>query len=165
MTTILVGLNNEIYSPIFLAVRSSKSRYRGPCLLWRLQGELGLCFFQLLVAVGKPWLTAPSLQSASLVTWSPLCSMSSLPIMSNLCIVRICGSSRWLSGREPTCKCRRHGFHPWVRKIPWRRSWQPTLVFLPGKSHKQRSLVGYSQWGLKELDTIQWLNSNRSHWI
>jgi len=49
------------------------------------------------------------------------------------------------SGKEPTCQCRRHerrGFHFWVGKIPWRRAWQPTLVFLPGESHAQRSLVG-----------------------
>ena len=38
-------------------------------------------------------------------------------------------------------------FHPWVGKIPWRRQWQPTPVFLPGKFHGQRSLVGYSPWG------------------
>ena len=43
--------------------------------------------------------------------------------------------------------CRRLGFHPWVEKIPWRRKWQSTLVFLPGKSHGQRSLVGSSPWG------------------
>ena len=36
----------------------------------------------------------------------------------------------------------RRGFHPWVRKIPWRRAWQPTPVFLPGESHGQRSLYG-----------------------
>ena len=36
---------------------------------------------------------------------------------------------------------------PWVRKILWRRKWQPILVFLPGKSHGQRSLAGYSPWG------------------
>ena len=41
----------------------------------------------------------------------------------------------------------------WVRKIPWRGKWQPTPVFLLGKSHGQRSLVGYSPWGLKESDT------------
>ena len=41
---------------------------------------------------------------------------------------------------------RTHGFHPWVRKIPWRRKWQPTPVFLPGDPHGQRSLVGYSPW-------------------
>ena len=41
---------------------------------------------------------------------------------------------------------------PWVRKIFWRRAWQPTPVFLPGKSHGQRSLTGYSPWGHKESD-------------
>ena len=45
------------------------------------------------------------------------------------------------------------GFSPWVEKIPWRRKWQPTPLFLPGKSHGQRSLVGYSPWGCKESDT------------
>ena len=44
---------------------------------------------------------------------------------------------------------RRCGFDPWVRKIPWRRKWQPTLKFLPGNSHGQRSLVGYSPLALK----------------
>ena len=41
----------------------------------------------------------------------------------------------------------RLGFHPWIGMIPWRRAWQPTPVFLPGESHGQRSLVGYSPWG------------------
>ena len=40
--------------------------------------------------------------------------------------------------------CRRPGLDPWVRKIPWRRKLQPTRVFLPGKSHRQRNLAGYS---------------------
>ena len=56
------------------------------------------------------------------------------------------------SGKEPTRQCRRTkrcGFHPWVRKIPWRRAWQPTPVLLPGESHRQRSLGGYSH---KESD-------------
>ena len=44
------------------------------------------------------------------------------------------------------------GFNPWVGKIPWRRKWQPTLVFLHGKSHGQRSLVGYSPWGCKRVE-------------
>ena len=59
------------------------------------------------------------------------------------------------SGKQPASQCRRHkrcGFDPWVGKIPWRRTWQPTLVFLPGKSHAQRNLVGYSPWGHKEFD-------------
>ena len=49
-------------------------------------------------------------------------------------------------------------FNPWVRKIPCSRKWQPTLVFLPGKYHGQRRLVGYSPWGHKESDTTQQLN-------
>ena len=47
-------------------------------------------------------------------------------------------------------RCRRHWFNPWVRKIPWRRKWQPAPVFLPGKSNGQRSLGGYSPQGHKE---------------
>ena len=50
-------------------------------------------------------------------------------------------------------------FHPCVRKIPWRRKWQPTPVFLPGEFHGQRSLAGYSPWGRKGSDTIY---NNRS---
>ena len=46
-------------------------------------------------------------------------------------------------------------FDPWVRKIPWRREWIPTPVFLPGKVHGQRSLVGYRPWGRKESDTTE----------
>ena len=49
--------------------------------------------------------------------------------------------------------CRRRGFDPWVRKIPRRRKWLPAPVFLPGEFHGQRSLVGYSPWGRKELYT------------
>ena len=61
------------------------------------------------------------------------------------------------SGKESTDQCRRckgHGFDPWVRKISLRRKWQLT-VFLPGKSHGQRSLADYSPWGHKELDTTR----------
>ena len=56
-------------------------------------------------------------------------------------------------GKESTC--RRPGFDPRVGKIPWRREWQPTPVFLPGEFHGQRSLAGYIQWGPKELDTTE----------
>ena len=48
------------------------------------------------------------------------------------------------SGKEPACQRRRRGFDPWVRKIPWRRAWKATPVFLPGESHGWRTLVGYS---------------------
>ena len=47
------------------------------------------------------------------------------------------------------------GFNPWVGKVPWRRKWQPTPVFLPGESHGWRSLVGYSPQGCKESDTTE----------
>ena len=69
------------------------------------------------------------------------------------------------SGKETTCQCRRlkrSGFDPWVGKISWRRTWQPTPVFLPGESHGQRSLVGYSLWGCKESDMTEWLSSSSS---
>ena len=62
------------------------------------------------------------------------------------------------SGKEPACQCKRrerHGFHPWVEKIPWRRAWQPTPVLLPGESHGQRSLVVYSPQGCKESDMTE----------
>ena len=57
------------------------------------------------------------------------------------------------AGKVLICQCRRlkrHGFDLWVGKIPWRRKWQLTSVFLPGKFHGHRSLVGYRPWGLKE---------------
>ena len=52
---------------------------------------------------------------------------------------------------EFTCQHQRHGFDPWVRKIPWRRKWQPTPVFLPGKSYGQRSMVGYNPSGRERV--------------
>ena len=77
----------------------------------------------------------------------------------------ILGAARWswdfsgsACGEEPACQCRRHMrcmFDPWVGKIPWRRKWQPTSLFLPGESHGQRSLAGYSPWGHRESDTTE----------
>ena len=69
------------------------------------------------------------------------------------------------SGKVPACQCRRCKrlrFDPWVRKFPWIRKWQPTPVFLPGKSHRQRSLVGYSPWGHKRVrhDSVTKNNNN-----
>ena len=87
------------------------------------------------------------------------------------------------SGKESYCQCRRHkrhGFNPWVGKIPWSRKWQPTSVFLPGEFHGQRSLAGYSPWGHKESDMTEhtstqsqdkcrmiplcWKSSHRRRW-
>ena len=64
----------------------------------------------------------------------------------------------WLSVKESPCWCRRLKrcrFNPRVGKILWSRKWQPTPVSLPGKFHKQRSLVGYSPWGCKESDMTE----------
>ena len=61
--------------------------------------------------------------------------------------------------KESTCQLRGHRkcrFHPWVGKIPWRRKWQLAPVFLPGKLYGQRSLAGYSPWGHRKSDTIEW---------
>ena len=60
---------------------------------------------------------------------------------------------------EPSCqgrRCKRCRFNPWVGKIPWRKEWQPTPVFLPGESHGWRSLEGYSPRGHQESDTTEY---------
>ena len=70
---------------------------------------------------------------------------------------------QWLSGEKSTCQCRSHRrcrFNPWVRKIPWKREWQPIPVFLTGKSYGQRNLAGYSPWGCKESDTTKQLSTH-----
>ena len=77
---------------------------------------------------------------------------------SNPACIRFVGLPRWNSHKESACQCRRckrHRFDPWVGKSLWSRKWQPTPDFLPGKSHGQRSLGGYSPWGCKESDTTE----------
>ena len=68
------------------------------------------------------------------------------------------GLPRWLSSNEPASQCRRRGLDPWVRKTPRRRYWLPTPVSLPGESHGQSILAGYSPCGLQESDTTEPLN-------
>ena len=53
-------------------------------------------------------------------------------------------------------------FDPWIRKIAWRRAWQPTPVFLAEEVHGQRSLAGYGPWGRKESDTTERLSTQHS---
>ena len=84
---------------------------------------------------------------------SPMCS----PEFQNLVLVGFPGGA---SGKEPGCQRRRrkrHGFNPWVGRIPWRRAWQPTPVSLSRESHGQKSLEGYSPWGHKESYTTEQL--------
>ena len=73
----------------------------------------------------------------------------------------------WLSGKESTWQCRglrRRGFDSWVGKIPRRRKWQSSPVFLPGKSYGQRSLAGYNPGGGKELDTTEYKHTHEQ-WV
>ena len=77
--------------------------------------------------------------------------------------LHILGFPDGASGKESAYQCRKHkrsGFDPWVGKMPWRRKWQPTPVFLPGKFHGQRSLAGYSPWGHKESDMTKQLSTH-----
>ena len=64
--------------------------------------------------------------------------------------------------KESFCQCRgheRHGFNPWVWKVSWRRNWQPTPVFWPGKFHRQRCVAGNAPWGYKESDITERLST------
>ena len=75
----------------------------------------------------------------------------SIPKANFLCVIGVKRSSNCLfqgfpggsDDKESACQCRRPRFNPWVGKIPWRRKWQPTPVFLPGEFHRQRTLTGY----------------------
>ena len=65
--------------------------------------------------------------------------------------------SKGSKGKESAYHARVPRFDLWVKKIPWRREWQPMPVFLPKESHGQRSLASSSPWGLKESDTTECL--------
>ena len=93
------------------------------------------------------WSCGTQTLQLSLPTLSSECYQQLL-LSTSLCeVAAIFYMSGGASGQESTCQCRRpkrRGFNPWVRKIPWRRAWQPIPVFLPGESHGQRNLAGYS---------------------
>ena len=65
------------------------------------------------------------------------------------------GLPSWLSSKELACNAGDPGLIPGVRKIPWRRAWQPTPVFLPGEFQGQRNLADYSLWGHRELNKTE----------
>ena len=69
----------------------------------------------------------------------------------------------WLRWWRIHLQCRRPRFNPLVGKIPWRRKWQPTPVFLPREFHGQRNLVGYSPWSDKELDMTDQITHTHTH--
>ena len=66
------------------------------------------------------------------------CSSANKLIQPLFCLHRLLW---WFDGKEPTCRCKRRGFHPWVWNIPCRRKWQPTPIFLPGEPLGQRRLM------------------------
>ena len=68
----------------------------------------------------------------------------------------------WLSGKESVCQCKRRGFNPWIKKIPWRGNWQPTPVFSPGESHGPEELGGLQSMGREESDTTERLHFHLS---
>ena len=137
---------------------------------WWWTGRPGVLRFMGLQRVGDDWATELNWTELNYVTYYFLCQWY-LPKENNpeekeynKCIQGITSNRvrsifpGGASGKVSTCQCRRrkkHGFNPRVGKIPWRRARQPTPVFLPGKSHGQRSLVGYHPWGHKELDMTE----------
>ena len=80
-----------------------------------------------------------------------------LPYTNNLPYTRSPGGSDGKKICLQYRRCRGHEFSSWVGKIPWRREWLPTPVFLPGEFHGQMNLVGFSLWGRKELDITEQL--------
>ena len=82
---------------------------------------------------------------------------ASVVVQALLCHLRPHGTNPLRPPSPSSVKLWVFNAHFIIRKIPWRRQWQPSPVFLPGKSHGQRSLVGCSSWAHKELDTTEWL--------
>ena len=111
-------------------------------------GAISECEF----VTGKNWLHIGSV-SFTLIFAS--CGFRSLKLY---CPYLMEGLPWWLRWQRICLQCRIPRFDPWDGKIPWRRECLPTAVFLPGEFHGQRSLVGYSPWGQKELDTTERLN-------
>ena len=77
----------------------------------------------------------------------------------------ICGLPWWLSGKESDCSAGGVSLIPGSGRTPGEKKWQPTPVFLPGKSHGQRSHVGYSPWDHKESDTTEKQTNNNNTYI
>ena len=91
-----------------------------------------------------------------LIFWLLIDVLSTVPPGKSLFFLAMPGGSE---GKSICMQCRRPGFNPWVRKIPWRRKWQPTPVLLSGKSHGRKSLIGYSPRGCKESDMTERLRA------
>ena len=119
------------------------------CSLGSLQGRVLPCLLHLLTFPGNSWgpVACSSLTPLTHATLSRICLHGGHlpPLPSSQQSYWIWAFPAGSAGEEPACQCSRHrrpGFSPWVGKIPWRRRWQPAPVFLSGKFHGKRSLVG-----------------------
>ena len=95
--------------------------------------------------------------------WSDLAAAAAAGT-SLLCVVYLDDFSHGSDGKEICLQCGRPGFNPWIGKLPWRKEWQPTPIFLPGEFHGQRTLAGYSPRCCKELDMTEWLTQVQGVW-
>ena len=140
-----------------------------PILCWNLLCSSPFMNMQIPLALNFPNLDVlgdtalgkiPQQVSSPYLLW--IINPSFSPSLAWLCL-GLMPTKRWTqfsgdSGKEPTCQSRRQRkrkFNPWVRKIPWRRKWQPTPIFLPEEFHGQRSLTVYCRWGHIEWDMTE----------
>ena len=124
-----------------------------PCLFKSVSSTLGICLGRII-----PFLP-PSFPPSIFI----LCIPYSRPHVGRAKTYMMMSAAQvWASLVAQRIKClpamQETRFDPWVGKIPWRREWQPSPVLLPGESHGQRSLAGYSPWGHKELDMTERLH-------
>ena len=181
------GKPNEEYTEVFLrkTCRTMESKSSTVINLHELEqcfltSGCGLgAFFQLRISTGSPlprFCLLGHLQVASL--GFPIWEIANIVFLSPTfwnswkelyqiysCPKHITGTSQVAQLSRIHLQCRRHRSDPWVRKIPWRRKWQPTPLLLPGKSQGQRRLAGYSPRGHKELNKTEWLKQQRMSWL
>ena len=138
--------------------------------VWALRGRWG-CILKVTRSKGKAFLNIMAPLNLSFrktkclqLLHLALCPWDLSPLLAQNLLFRVFLTQIWSDfpgdarDKEATCQCRgyqRHSFDPRVGKIPWRRKWQRTSIFLPGESHGQRSLAGCNPWGHKESDTTE----------
>ena len=129
------SLSHSIVFLYFFALITEEGFLISPCYSLELCIQMGISFLFSLAFFHPP------------ISWYlpiPPRLSSQCHLFQEALIACCSGMLSFSGGSEHVRQCRRRGFNPWVRKIPWRRKWQPTPVFLPGISHGQRSLAGYS---------------------
>ena len=144
----------------YLLSRGSVAGWRNMGSLLHLNSEFNLSFSQFFPLISLFFSHRNFLALHSLHYIPCIFNPADIDFSENLdkqkveCYFELVSKYWWVSGSmvKNLLQFRRRRFKPWVGKIPWRRKWQPTPVFLSGKSCGQRSLVGYSPWGCKELD-------------